>query len=196
MQRTVRLALGMFAMFAAGAAVAAESEYFPLKKDSKWVYKVGDTTIEVKVASVDEKDGAKLETIVNGKSVASEMVMVEADGVYRTKINTAAIEPKVKFLELKDGMPEDKESKWTVDSKIQEQAVKGTFTMAGKPEKVKILDKEYPEVVVVNGPDFEIAGTKTAVKYWFAKGTGIVKLSYSIGGNEAVLELQEYTAGK
>ena len=195
MQRTVRLVLGMVAVFAASAAVADTSEYYPLKKDTKWVYKVGDTTIEVKVTEVDKDGGAKLETIVNGKSVASEMVAVKADGVYRTKINTAAIEPQVKFLELKDGKPAAKDATWTVDSKIQEQAVKGKFTITGDKEKVKVPLGEY-DAVVVDGPDFEIAGTKTAVKYWFVEKFGIVKLSYSIGGNEAVLELKEFTEGK
>ena len=42
----------------------------------------------------------------------------------------------------------------------------------------------------------EIAGTRTGVKYWFAPGKGIVKLSYTIAGTEAVLELVEYTEGK
>ena len=52
------------------------------------------------------------------------------------------------------------------------------------------------ETVCVDGPEFEIAGTKTAVKFWFAAGKGQVKISYSIGGNEQVLELKEYSEGK
>ena len=193
--RTLRFSLGLTAFLAASAALAQTStDLYPLKKDSKWVYKVGETTIEVKVASV-EKDGAKLDTVVNGKTVASEMVEVKADGVYRTKINNTAIEPAVKFLELKDGKAPFKGASWKVDSKIQQQAVKGTFTVKEDKEKTKVPLGEF-DAVLVDGSDFEIAGTKTAVKYWFAPGKGVVKLSYSIGGNEAVLELKEYTEGK
>lgn len=195
MRRTVRMVLGLVAFSVASVALAqTTSEFYPLKKDTKWVYKVGDTTIEVKATEVKDST-AKLDTIVNGKTVASEMVEVKADGVYRTKINTAAIEPAVKFLELKDGKIPEKDAEWTVDSKIQQQAVKGKFKLTTKTEKTKVPAGEF-DTVVVDGPDFEIAGTKTSVKYWFAKEKGIVKLSYTIGGNEAVLELKEYTAGK
>lgn len=200
MPRTLRLAFGAVAILAASTALAQTqtqtfTEYYPLKKDSKWVYKVGETTIEVKVASYD-KDGAKLETLVNGKPVASEVVEVREDGVYRTKINATAIEPPVKFLELKGGKPADKGASWKVESKIQTQTVKGTFTVKDT-EKVKVpAAPDGVDAVVVDGPDFEIAGAKTAVKYWFAPNKGVVKLSYSIGGNDAVLELKEYVEGK
>jgi|YNPBryunderm2012_1023409.scaffolds.fasta_scaffold41544_1 hypothetical protein len=195
MRRTMRMTFGILAFATATIALAQSPiDYYPLKKDTKWVYKVGDNTIEVKVAE-SGKDGAKLDTIVNGKTVASEMVKVEADGIYRTKINTAAIEPPVKFLELKDNKPAAKGTKWSVDSKVQQQVVKGEFSITADKDKVKVPQGEH-EAVVVDGPNFEIAGTKTAVKYWFAPKIGIVKLSYSIGGNEAVLELKEFTEGK
>ena len=40
---------------------------------------------------------------------------------------------------------------------------------------------------MVDGPDFEIAGTKTGVKYWFAKNAGIVKLTYNIAQNHRLM---------
>ncbi|MGL6097756.1 MAG: hypothetical protein ACRC7O_18395 [Fimbriiglobus sp.] len=196
MRRTLRLVLGAVVFLAASTALAQTStDFFPVKKDSKWVYKVGETTIEVKAVAAEKPGEIKLDTVVNGKAVASEVVEVKADGIYRTKINTTPIEPPVKFLELANGKPAAKGATWKVDSKIQQQAVKGTFTVKEDAEKVKVPAGDF-DTVVVDGPEFEIAGTKTAVKYWFANGKGIVKLSYSIGGNEAVLELKEYTEGK
>jgi hypothetical protein len=196
MRRTLRLALGAVVFLAASTALAQTgTDFFPVKKDTKWVYKVGETTIEVKVTATDKPGEAKLDTVVNGKAVASEVVEVKADGIYRTKINTTPIEPPVKFLELAEGKPAKKGASWKVDSKIQQQAVKGTFTVKEDAEKIKVPAGDF-DTVVVDGPEFEIAGTKTAVKYWFAAGKGIVKLSYSIGGNEAVLELKEYAEGK
>ena len=195
MRRTVRLALGAMLVFVASAALAQTStDLYPLKKDSKWVYKVGETTITVKVTAADA-NGATLETLVNDKAVASEVVQVKADGVYRTKINKADINPPVKILELKDGKAVAKGAKWDVKSKIQDQEVKGTFTVKDDAEAVKVPAGDF-KAVVVDGPDFEIAGTKTGVKYWFSEGKGIVKLTYNIAGNEAVLELKEYTEGK
>lgn len=196
MRRMARLALGAVVLFAASAAMAqnaATTDLYPLKKDSKWVYKVGETNITVRVASADE-NGATLETLVNDKVVAKETIQVKADGIYRTMINQAKIEPPVKILELKDGKAAAKGTKWKVESKIAEQPVKGEFTIVD-PEKVKVPAGEF-DSVVVNGPDFEIAGIKTGVKYWFAPTKGIVKLTYNISGNEAVLELKEFTEGK
>jgi hypothetical protein len=196
MRRTVRLVLGAVVVLTASAALAqSSSDYYPLKAGTKWVYKVGESTITVKVASTGP-EGTTLETLVNDKAVASEVIQVKPDGVYRTKINKLDIKEPVKILEFgKDGKPAAKGVKWKVDSKVSDQPVKGEFTIKEDKEKVKVPLGEF-ETVVVDGPDFEIAGTKTGVKYWFTAGKGIVKLSYSIAGNEAVLELKEYTEGK
>ena len=196
MRRTMRLALGAVVLLAASVAMAqnATTEFYPLKKDTKWVYKVGETTITVRVANV-APEGATLETLVNDKAVASEVIQVKSDGVFRTQINKAKIEPPVLILKLEGGKVAAKGAKWDVNSKIQDQPVKGSFTIAEDKEKVKVPAGEF-ESVVVNGPDFEIAGTKTGVKYWFAKDKGVVKLTYSIAGNDAVLELKEYTEDK
>jgi hypothetical protein len=195
MRRTVRLVLGAVLVLTASVALAqSSSDYYPLKAGTKWVYKVGESTITVKVASVDA-NGATLETLVNDKAVASEVIQVKPDGIYRTKINKLDIKEPVKILDLKDGKPTAKGTKWKVDSKVSDQPVKGEFTIKEDKEKVKVPLGEF-ETVVVDGPEFEIAGTKTGVKYWFTPGKGIVKLSYSIAGNEAVLELKEYTEGK
>lgn len=179
-------------------AAAVTTDYFPLKEGSKWVYKVGESEVTVQVG-ISEKGETKLETFAIGKLVASESVKVQNDGVYRTKINATAIEPPVKILELetnKDGklVPKAKGTKWPVNSKVQAQAVTGEFAI-GDPVKIKLADKDV-DCVYVEGPKFNIAGTETSVKYYFAPGKGIVKLSYSIQGAEATLELKDYVEGK
>ncbi len=196
MRRTVRLALGAVVLLAASVAMAqnATTEFYPLKKDTKWVYKVGETTITVRVSNVTP-EGATLETLVNDKAVASEVIQVKPDGIYRTKINKLDIKEPVKILDLKDGKPAPKGAKWKVDSKVSDQPVKGEFTIKEDKEKVKVPAGEF-ETVVVDGPDFEIAGTKTGVTYWFVAGKGVVKLTYGIGGSDATLELKEYVEAK
>jgi hypothetical protein len=195
MRRTLRLGLGMVAVLAASAVAAqsppAGSDYYPTKKDAKWVYKVSESSITVRVAGGDA-NGTTLETLVNDKKVADEVIQVKADGIYRAKINGKDITPAVKILALKDGKAETG-AVIKVDSKVQDQPLKGEWKIGS--EKVKVPAGEF-DAVTADGPSFEIAGTKTAIKYYFVAGKGIVKLSYSIAGNEAVLELKEYTEGK
>jgi hypothetical protein len=38
----------------------------------------------------------------------------------------------------------------------------------------------------------DVGGTKTTVRLWFAKGVGLVKLSYKIADTESTLELEKY----
>ncbi|HEY2787737.1 MAG TPA: hypothetical protein VGJ05_22455, partial [Fimbriiglobus sp.] len=171
-----------------------KSDYFPVKAKSTWVYKVGENTITQECTTVsgtgDTKE-VKIDTKVSDKVVASESFSVDKTGVYRTKVNGVEIKPKVKILTLP--LP-DKDTEWKVDGKIQEQSLKGTFKQKAAKEKVKTDAGEF-DAVVVEGSDFDVAGVKTSVKYWFAPGKGIVKLTYNIAGNEAVLVLKEHKEG-
>ena len=175
------------------AAPAATGDYFPMKAGAKWVYKVGEAVVTVKIAASD-KDGTKVETEVNGKVVATETLSVTPEGIVRTKINNSEIKPPVMILKLSGGKA-TKGDKWKVESTVQGQTVKGEFTTSNDKESVTVPLGKF-DAVVVDGGEFDIAGTKTAIKYYFVPGKGIVKQSYSIQGNEAVLELKEYTEGK
>ena len=171
---------------------AATTDLFPLKAGAKWKYKLGDAQdVEISVESV--KDGeATLVTKVQTRPVAKETVKVMADGVYRTKINDSPITPPVKILAL----PAKKDATWTIDSKIQDQALKGKYTIKDEKEKVKTKDGKEYEAVVVDAPDLDVAGTKTSVKTWYSPGKGMVRLSYTINNYEATIELVEYIEGK
>ena len=195
MRHTLRLALGSFVFMVASVALAQTggSDYYPLKVGTKWVYKVLETTITVKVASADA-DGAKLEVEVNGKAVASEVIKVTPEGIFRTKINNAKIDPPVMILKLKDGKA-TKSDKWKIASTIADQKVNGEFSVKDDKEKIKTAIGDL-EAIAVEGNEFDIAGTKTSVKYWFVAGKGVVKLMYNIQNNEAVLELKEYSEAK
>ncbi|QEL14198.1 hypothetical protein [Limnoglobus roseus] len=174
------------------AAPAATTDLYPLKAGSVWKYKLGDgQDVQIKVDAV--KDGeATLSTMVANRAVAKETVKVQADGVYRTKINDSPITPPVKILAL----PAKKDGSWTVDSKVQEQPLKGKYTIKDEKEKVKTKDGKEFEAVVVDAPELDVAGQKTSVKTWYSAGKGMVKLSYVINNYEATIELVEYTEGK
>ena len=190
-----RYAFGSITFLALAVALTAqegsgkETEWYPLKKDTTWTYKVPGNSIVMKVTNPQDKDGAKVETLVNGKSIANEHIQVKDDGVYRTMINGLKPEQPVRFLKLP---PKEGES-WDVETKIQGQAVKGKFTTS--KEKVTVPAGSY-DAFKVEGKDFDIAGMKTNITYWFADKVGIVKLSFSLGGTDAVLELEKYEPGK
>lgn len=177
---------------AAPAAAPATSDLFPLKAGAKWKYKLGDAQeVEIVVENISKEGEATLVTRVQNKPVAKETVKVMADGVYRTKINDSPITPPVKFLAL----PVKKDTSWTIDSKIQDQTIKGKYTIKDEKEKVKVGGKDY-EAVYVDAPELEVAGTKTVVKAWYSLGKGMIKLTYTINNYDATIELLEYSEGK
>ena len=192
MSHAIRLIVGAAVVLVGGVALAQPKDtdvYFPLKVGTKWTYKVGDQNVEVKVVGNEKfgsDDCSKVETSVNGKVIASELYTVKADGVYRVKVKDVKIDPPVKVLAL----PVKKDLAWDIKSKVGQQSVSGAFKIKDDKEKIKIGDKEY-ETVVVEGNDLDVAGTKTTVKLWLAKNTGIVKLSYKIQDSESVLELSK-----
>lgn len=178
----------------APAPAATDSNpYYPLKSEATWVYKVTGGPITVKVAkekeTVNNQPCFKLETSAGGKVAATELVALTKDGVMRYSVN--GLKPDAPIIFLKAGAK--KGDTWTVDTKVSGQTLKGTFTV--NEEKVKVGDKEY-ETLVVKGDDMEIGSTKTSVTYWFAKDVGIVKLKFTLGTQDAVLELESYTPGK
>ncbi len=163
--------------------------YYPLELGNEWVYQVGENEVTVIATAVEKKDGVQtgtLETKVNGKTVAAESMRVDATGVYRTHINKQEIDPPV--LLLKFGIRD--ETEWATKSKVGNATVDFVFKLEGL-EEIKTLAGEYKAVKVTGTGD--IAGTVTQTKYYFADGVGIVKLSYSLGGGEAMLELKKFT---
>jgi hypothetical protein len=196
MLRTLRLVIGAAVILATSSVLAqpAGDSYFPLKKGTKWVYKVGDQTVEVVVVGTEKfgnEDATKVDTLVNGKVVASELYQTKADGIYRLKVKDDKIEPPVKVLAL----PVKKDATWKIDSKVGSQAVKGEFKVKNDKEEVTVPAGKF-EAVLVEGTDLDVAGTKTTVRQWFVKDKGIVKLMYVIQGTESLLELKEFTEGK
>ena len=198
MLRTLRLIAGAVVILAASSALAqppAGADLFPLKAKSKWVYKLADKEVTVAVTGTEKynnEDCTKLETSADGQVKASELFFVKADGVYRAKVKDDKVDPPVKILAL----PAKKDATWKIDSKVGAQSVKGDFKITDDKATVKVVAGEFKDVVVVESPDFDIAGTKTVIKQWFAPGKGLVKISYSIQGTESTLELKEYVEGK
>jgi hypothetical protein len=173
-------------------AAPTPNPYYPLKVGSVWTYKVQGGPIQVKVAGTEKAgthSGFKLETTAAGKVSASEVVALTKEGIQRFSVNQLNAEPPILFL------PENPEAtkEWNVDSKVAGQEIKGTFK--ADKDKVTVPAGTY-DTIHVKGADMTIGSTKTTVEYWFAKDVGIVKLRFTLGTQDAVLELESYTAGK
>jgi len=194
MLRSIRLFAGAAVVVLASASLAQPPKdmpnadgYFPLKPKSKWTYKVQDQTVEVVVAGTEKfnnEDCIKVDTLVNGKVVASELYSVKADGVYRVKVKDDKIDPPVKVL----AVPVKKDVSWELKSKVGSQTVSGTYKIKDDKEKVETPAGKF-EAVLVEGVDLDVAGTKTTVRTWFVKDKGIVKLEYKIQDAVSSLEL-------
>ena len=188
------LTLGASAEFTRAAPVPKEvlkkfPDYYPMRVGTEWLYLVGESEITVKVTDFKKEDGVRtgtLATVANGQVVATESIRVDEKGVYRTHVYKTKIEPPI--LLLKFGIQD--ETEWATKSKVGVSTVDFVFKLEGL-EGIKTLAGEYKAVKVTGTGD--IAGTVTQTKYYFADGVGIVKLSYSVGGGEAMLELKKFT---
>jgi hypothetical protein len=161
------------------------TDYFPLTKGTKWVYKCGDNEVAVVVTDVERVDGEnwiRVETLVGKNPVTTEYYAVRDDGIYRTKVKEDKLDPPVKVFPgpMKVG------ETWDVNSKLGGQALKGTMTVKGDREKVKTPAGEF-ETVLVESAGLTIGDTETTVRMWFAKGHGMVKTEFVIAGGESVL---------
>lgn len=202
MLRAIRSVVGAAAILFGGALLAqppkdaAQADgYFPLKKGTKWTYKVGDNLVEVVVVKVDKVGGEEhyqVDTLVGKEPKVTEVYVVKADGVYRTKVKDDKLDPFVKVLAL----PVKKDATWEVNSKVGNQTVKGTMKVMGDKEKVTTPAGEFT-TVFVEGKDMDVAGATTTVRLWFAKDRGIVKEEFVLQTKEVVkLELSKYEEGK
>jgi hypothetical protein len=202
MLRAFRSVVGAAAVLVGGVLLAQPPKdgqadgYFPLKKGMKWTYRVGDNDVTVSVVKTDKvgtEEQFQVDTFVGkdvkaGEAKTSEWYAVRPDGVYRTKVKDDKLDPPVKVLAL----PIKKDATWAVDSKLGTQSIKGTMKVMNDKEKIKIQNVDY-DTVFVEGKDMDIAGAKTTVRIWFAKGRGFVKEEFLLqGGEKVMLELSKF----
>lgn len=199
MLRAIRSVVGAAAILFGGALLAQPPKegpaegYFPLKKGTKWTYKVGDNLVEVVVVKGEKAgDEFQVDTLVGKEPKTTEVYVVKGDGVYRTRVKDDKLDPHVKVLAL----PIKKDATWDINSKVGTQTVKGTMKVLNDKEAIKTPAGDFT-TVYVEGKDMDIAGAKTTVRLWFAKDRGIVKEEFVLQTNEVVkLELSKYEEGK
>ena len=173
-------------------AAPATHPYYPIKTGSEWTYKVQGGPIKMKVTGPEkagQASGFKIEVTAGSKVSATEVIGVTSEGVVRYNVNGVTADTPILFL------PADPEAKkeWNIDTKGGGQPLKGTFRAS--KEKVTVPAGSY-DTIHVKGTGMTVGNTSSDIDYWFAKDVGIVKLRFTLGSQEAVLELEKYEPGK
>jgi hypothetical protein len=172
--------------------------WYPLVVGNTWTYRVGENRFSLKVTKLEKlgttgKTGgtncARLELIVNGRSLSFEHLAVTADSLVRYDFQGKEVNPPIPFLKL----PPKKGATWTVESKIDGQVLKGSFT-AGE-EEVKVGAGKF-KTATVTSKDLEVNGVKIALKYYFAQDVGMVKQEIDYAGVKAIVELEKFETPK
>jgi hypothetical protein len=183
-----------------------KTPYFPLREGSTWYYKISSGgSYTVKMTGL-EKSGdeacAKLETRqgdkADGKLLATELVTVKADGVYRCGFAGSPATPPLLFLKLdpKDpGKTTKSGAKWTFKSEIAKQDVAGSFKLE-ETKDLTVGKTAYKNVVKVTSEGVAIDGQPVVITYYFAKGVGMIKQEVNVGGDTTTTELEKYTEAK
>lgn len=177
------------------ATAPATHPYYPIKVGSEWTYKVQGGPIKMKVTGtekVGQATGYKIEVTAGTKVSATEVIGVTKDGVVRYNVNQVAADTPILFLPTD---PESQQAKdgWTIDTKGGGQPLKGKFTAT--KEKVTVPAGTY-DTIHVKGSGMTVGTTTSDIDYWFAKDVGIVKLRFTLGSQDATLELEKYEPGK
>jgi hypothetical protein len=174
-------------------AATTTHPYYPIKVGSEWTYKVQGGPIKMKITGtekVGQATGYKIEVTAGTKVSATEVIGVTKDGVVRYNVNGVAADTPILFLPTDpDAMKE-----WKIDTKGGGQKLEGTFR-ATKEKNVTVPAGTY-ETIHVKGVGMTVGTTTSDIDYWFAKDIGIVKLRFTLGSQDATLELEKYDPGK
>lgn len=176
----------------ADETLPSSSSWYPIKPGNTWHYRAGENRFQLKVTKIEKVAGtpcARLELIVDGKTISHEHISVAKDALVRFSYEGKEAKPPIKFLEL----PPKKGASWKVESRIDGQPLKGTF-------KTDELDVKVPagsyKAFSVSGQDLEANGVKLSLTYYFAERVGLVKEVVEMAGQKINIELEKFEEGK
>lgn len=169
----------------------AQSDYYPLKVGTKWLYRVQGQTGRVmnlvsKTELIDGQQVACVETTFQGKVIPTEHLANTPQGLFRYRSHGIGLSPPLCLLRY----PIKKGASW--ESKIVvggQQEVRVNCRVGA--EKVTVPAGTYDAVTI----DVALMLRDTTVgtsKYWLAAGVGMVKQSNAAGGTTTVFELDKY----
>jgi len=170
----------------------ATSSFYPLAVGTTWEYKAGENRFQLRVARIEEVGKtkcARVELIINGKTVSHEHIGLTKTGLARFSFEGKEAIPPIEFLRL----PAKTGDTWKVDSKVDNQPVIGTFKVGS--EQVKVPAGTFSAVSVASD-NLEANGVKLKVTNYFSEKTGMVKQVVELGGQQIVIELEKFEPAK
>jgi hypothetical protein len=209
MTRSLRqLLLLSFILAGAGVSRAADEKttttpYYPLAVGNTWYYRVGENHFSLKVAKIEEVGDkkklkcARIELIVNDKPISFEHIAVTPEAVVRCTFENKTAVPPIPFFKL----PYKKGATWNVESRVDGQLLKGTFTANEEDTTIPMAaNLQNPtgkvRAISVTGKDLMVNGVKMNLTYYFMENIGMVKQVIEYAGQKAVIELEKYELAK
>jgi hypothetical protein len=177
-----------------------QTDWFPLAVGNAWHYRAADGRFTIRVAAhekVGEMPCARLETVRNGRVIASEHIRVAHDGVYRMDIDLKrddqvyrqTPDPAILLLPL----PPRNGQTFSVKSRVDGKWYEGKFKLT--TEEVKVPAGTY-KAIAVTSTDLEAEGIQPHLTTWYAEKVGMVKKVISAGGQKVVIELEKFEPTK
>jgi hypothetical protein len=168
------------------ALTVPDSEYYPLKLGTRWVYRGGEHGRAMRVARHELAAGvpsALIETSSGGQVIATENVCVKDDGVYVLAQGGEALPRPLPLLRL----PPTPGKTWNVNITRGGRKTRQTY-LIGEGEVTVPAGKFATVTLRVEAvADGERTGAFT---YWFAKDVGLVKQELRLEGRTEVYELE------
>lgn len=175
----------------------AVPNYFPAQVGNQWHYQFevpgrpnGMLTTKVaKLEKIDDQPLIRLETIVQGKVIASEHLAVDQKGLFRHRIQGLEAQPPVCIIKF----PIVKGTTWETDTKVGPESVTGKTTL--DLEEISVPAGKFKTIVITM--DMTTSGQKIETKMWYAEKVGMVQQILKIGnGSPITLKLEKFEEAK
>ena len=172
------------------------SGFYPLEVGSEWRYAINDRNVVARVTKHEQIAGhsaGRVDSFLDDKLLSTEHIAVTAEGVFRVAFSGEAATKPVMILKLP---PKDGEV-WAVDTEISGSKIKGSARC--DREKLTVPAGEFDAYRVrgtyaVTTPDGKVSNPEFT--FWFADGTGVVKLGTKSGDSDVILELRSFKKGE
>jgi hypothetical protein len=171
--------------------------FYPMQVGNTWTFAV--TANDKKATSVNKiartemvggKALAVLELSINGKVVATEHLLQNADGVFRYRNNTEDIKPPLCLLKY----PLQGNAKWGGDVTVGTEKAK--YTAEAREEAVQVPAGKYKALRVDIKMTTDNGAQTVKTTYWFAQGVGIVKQTIDLPNLALRQELEKFSPAK
>ncbi len=173
-------------------AKTKSTPYYPLEVGNVWVYQGPGHNRRVKVSRKEVVDGipcSLVETYIDEKLVFSEHYFSNEKGVFVMKSGDVKFSDPWPILKL----PPAPNRAWPITFRKGNQVTKQTSLIL-RETKVKVPLGSFAAIPVEVEVEAE-NGRGHVVKYWFAKGIGIVKQVKYLQGKKVVYDLKQFLKG-